>query len=410
MIFYRLGILFYQLLILLFSFWNKKAKKAIDGRKKWELQAIKNPKKTASKRLWIHAASLGEYEQAVPLIEHYKSRGYEILVSFFSPSGYEARKNADLIDHVCYLPFDSPKNAKDFIQLWQPDLIFIVKYEFWFFFLDAIKKAQIPCYLISGVFRKDQIFFKKYWGHIFTKRLSAFTYFFLQDAASSQLLDQLGYQNQEVTGDTRFDRVAQFLNQDKALVKIETFCKSDSRKVIILGSSWPKEEQLFQNIYAQLQDRFKVIIAPHDIHSKHIKEIEQKFKAYSCFKHEDYNEGTADILIIDHIGSLSHAYQFADIAFIGGAFGSGLHNILEAIIWGKPIIFGPKHRKFHEAAKAIAHGLAYEIKTSEVLLSTIKQIEQSNAKIFQEKADTFIEANKNATRKIIHQIDLASFN
>lgn len=406
MILYTFLIRLYQMLIAFFGLFNDKAKKATQGRKNWKKNQTNNSASKKGKLLWVHAASLGEFEQALPLIQHYKTLNYQILVSFFSPSGYELRKNHKDIDYAVYLPFDTPQNANDFLNIWQPDLIFMVKYEFWFHFLKAIQKRNIPAYLISGVFREDQLFYRPIIGPYFKKYLNSFTFFFLQDDNSAKHLKKLGYSNYIVSGDTRFDRVAQHLKEEKDLSTIKNFVQQDERKVLILGSSWPAEEKMCLAILPQIITKYKVIIAPHDISSNHLQQIQHWFKDYGVQLHSTATNKASDLLIIDHIGSLSYAYQYADIAFIGGAFGSGLHNILEAIIWGKPICFGPKHHKFNEAEKSIAFGLAKEIKNANELLNAIQETSLKGSDYYQNKALQFIEKNKNASQKIIKQIGL----
>ena len=376
---YNLSIYVYFFAIYVASLFNPKAKKWIDGREYFwkELEQsfnLKNP-------YWFHCASLGEFEQARPLIERIKAKtpNQHILITFFSPSGYEVRKNYDLADYVCYLPIDTKKNAKRFINAVKPKNVFFIKYEFWFNYMSEIKSNQIPFYLISGVFRKNQVFFKWY-GSWFKKRLKAFTYFFLQDISSSDNLKLLGYENQIVSGDTRFDRVWETVQNIKRFSEIEKFC-SDS-KVIVCGSTWQDDEEYLLPVINEFTSDTKFIIAPHEINEAHLSDVENKLKIsfvrYSKLKEESGER----VLIIDNIGMLSQIYQYANIAYIGGAFHKKLHNILEACAFGLPVVFGPYYHNFPEAVDLIQKGSAFSIMNTKDLKSVFETLLE-NKEVYQ---------------------------
>ena len=314
--------------------------------------------------IWFHCASLGEFEQGRPLMEAMKKKdpSVRILLTFFSPSGYEIRKNYSGADHVFYLPLDTPANAKKFIEIVKPSKVFFVKYEFWFNFLKALKRKNIPTYLVSGIFRDDHHFFKSS-GAWFRKQLSAFTHFYLQDEKSVRLLNSIGYFNVTLAGDTRFDRVfevAANVNQNDLIKQFVA-----DKKMLIVGSSWMEDEAIVSSIKLA---PLKLIIAPHEVNKAHLDSMVDRFgSAASVLLYSNANESNvsdAQILMIDNIGMLSSLYQYATVAFIGGGFGKGIHNILEAATFGLPIIFGPNYKKFTEAKELIKLGGAFSIKDS----------------------------------------------
>ena len=367
-IFYQIFIHLYYLAIKIASYFNPKAKLWIDGRK----DIFKNLGKinSGSTIYWFHCASLGELEQGKPVIEMLKKNDPSItfLVTFFSPSGYDFGVNYKNADYVFYLPLDTPNNARKFIDLVNPKKVFFIKYEFWYNYLFQLKEKKIPTFLISGVFRKNQLFFKWY-GSSYKKILSYFTFFFVQNLSSKKLLNENGYNNVSVTGDTRLDRVYEnSLNPEKpSLIKKFT----ENKTTIILGSSWPTEEKIIKEFIDSTKRDFRYIIAPHNIDDNHIKEIENLLR-FDYIKYSEANYDTISnykILIIDNIGLLANIYQFTDIAFIGGGFTGALHNILEPASFGNVILFGPKHEKFHEAEELIKIGGAYEIKYVDDLIA-----------------------------------------
>lgn len=341
---------------------NKKAAFISEGRKNTFSQIESFKKNTSSPLALFHCASLGEFEQARPVIESFKKAypNHKIVVSFFSPSGYEVRKNYTSADLIIYLPSDTKKESHQFIETLCPSIVFIVKYEFWLNLLDAISTKKIPLYLISGVFRKNLFFFRS-GGDFMRQRLKAFTHFFLQDYPSGELLTNIGIKNWSVSGDTRFDRVQQTAKNAMPITEIELF-KQD-KPLLVIGSGWEADMNVLIPFFNSFDKELKIIFAPHEIHTKEIDELMNKITKtcirFSTFTAEQASH--ADVLIIDNIGMLSSIYAYADYAYVGGAFGSGLHNILEPAVFGIPIFFGPKIKKFPEAAWLIKLGYATSI-------------------------------------------------
>ena len=311
--------------------------------------------------VWVHAASLGEFEQGRPLIEriHAEHPHLKILLTFFSPSGYEVRKNYEGADVICYLPFDTPLNARRFVRLANVKMAFFVKYEFWPNYIGALYRNDIPVYSVSSIFRPDQIFFRWY-GKSYAKCLHKITHFFVQNDASIDLLKQLGITAVTKTGDTRFDRVLDIMNQAKELPIVEAFAKG--KKVLIAGSSWAPDEDLFIPYFNKRKD-LKLVIAPHVVNEGHLSEIERKLErpALRYSKATPEEAAKADCLIIDCYGLLSSIYHYATVAYVGGGFGVGIHNVPEAAVYGCPVLFGPNNKKFKEAQDLIACHGSYEI-------------------------------------------------
>jgi 3-deoxy-D-manno-octulosonic-acid transferase len=352
-ILYDLSIRIYYLGAFIFSFFNKKAHKWVKGQKDI-FQILKNESFENCKTAWFHAASLGEFEQGRPVIESFKKKypDYKIIISFFSPSGYEVRKNYKNADVICYLPIDTYANAKRFIHIVKPDVVFFIKYEFWFNYLKILYTNKIPTFLISGIFRENQHFFKIY-GFWFRKQLNHFNHFFVQNEASKSLLSSIGFENTTISGDTRFDRVSQIAENPKEFPLIRKF--KDGRKILLIGSSWQSDEEMVFDFIRKSNNEVKFIFAPHEVHEERIKHLKLLLPSntvlFSDLNEDNCNE--ANILIINNIGILSHLYQYADIALIGGGFGKGIHNILEAATFGVPTIFGPNYQKFSEARELI---------------------------------------------------------
>ena len=357
---YEIGIQSYKTAITIASVFNSKAKLWVKGRKNTFEYLEKNISKT-DRIIWVHAASLGEFEQGRPIIEAIKKnhQEYKILLTFFSPSGYEVRKNYDLADVICYMPIDSKANAKKFIEIVNPEKVFFVKYEFWKNYLETLYNKNIPVYLVSGIFREDQLFFKNS-GKSYRKILEFFKHFFIQNQVSANLLDSVNITNYTVCGDTRFDRVIDIANSSKDFTEIKQFAQNS--KVIVAGSSWEKDEEILIK-YINSSENIKLIIAPHEIKETNIKRIEKSFNK-TCLRYSKITENNPsdfDILIIDNIGMLSALYKYGQIAYIGGGFGAGIHNILEAAVYGVPVLFGPKYQKFDEAKELIKQGGAFSI-------------------------------------------------
>lgn len=360
------------------------------------------------KTIWFHAASLGEYEQGLPVIEKIKEKypHHKIIVSFFSPSGYEVRKSNTVADATVYLPLDTMKNAKKFIQLVHPDLVFFIKYEFWPNYLNELKKQQIPTYLISGIFREKQAFFKWY-GGFYKKALEAFTYFFVQNESSLQLLHQLGKQNAIISGDTRFDRVASILEKDNSLDFIAAF--KNEKTTIVAGSSWPKDEELLLNFINSSTADCKFIIAPHNIKSEQIQLLKNNCTKKVLLFSEKENKNSTDyeVFIIDTIGILTKIYSYADIAYVGGGFGHpGVHNILEPATFGIPIVIGPNYSHFAEATDLVNLKGCISIKNQEELNFNFQNLIEDK-KTRRERGTicaNFVQKNKGATHQIIKNL------
>jgi len=352
-VFYDFIVFLASLFLPIAAVFNKKIKLFVAGRKQTfsKIAALKN-----KKTLWFHAASLGEFEQARPIIAVLKKKypDYKILITFFSPSGYEIRKKYDLADVVCYLPLDSNSNAKKFVGLVNPTLAVFIKYEFWPNLLDALKKKEIPTILVSGIFRKKQIFFK-YYGGFMRNSLKAFHHFFVQDENSKQLLTTIQFENISVVGDTRFDRVSEILKQDNSQDFITAF--KDNTYTVVAGSTWQEDEALFVNYINHVaSEEEKFIIAPHNIKQDSIVALQKALQKKSVLFSEKATKNLKEyqVFIIDTIGILTKIYSAADTAYVGGGLKTGLHNILEPAIFGVPIVIGNKYDKFKEALDLVA--------------------------------------------------------
>lgn len=390
---YNLSLRAYYLIALLISPFNKKAALWIHGRKK-EIPQI------TAETVWFHCASLGEFEQARPLLEQIRIDypNYKIVLTFYSPSGYEIRKNYDKADYVFYLPLDTKKNAQAFIQKINPKAVFFIKYEFWYHFMNELKIKNIPSFLVSGIFRTNQSFFKPY-GKFFKEILNSFTHLFVQDENSLNLLKSIQIEQASIAEDSRFDRVVDIKNAAKELPKIKQFVQN--KKCIILGSSWLVDDKMFSEVLDQLTE-YKIIIAPHDIHTSRIKEVSAVFKnsvLYSEFKIEAVSK---QVLIVDNMGMLSSIYRYATIAYIGGGFGVSIHNILEAAVYSIPVIFGPAHTKMKEASDLIDNGGGFCIANLAELRTILKQLD--NNLYLQKSAETaglYVQTNTGGTKKVL---------
>lgn len=357
---YSLLIHFYAFIVALISPFHRKARRMRLGQ--WKTNACLRDKiDPEAQYIWFHAASLGEFEQGRPMMEKIRKEHpeYKILLTFFSPSGYEVRKNYNGADVICYLPFDTPYRVRKFLQLARPRMAIFIKYEFWGNYLHELKKRGIPVYIISAIFRPDQLFFQWY-GKPYRQMLHCFDHLFVQDDRSKELLAEYGIRNVTVTGDTRFDRVLDVRGMARELPLVEKFIRSNrSEKTVTLvaGSSWPEDEAIFIPYFHQ-HPEMKLIIAPHEIHREHLVHIESMLKRPSIRLSEAHEEdlATKDCLIIDSFGLLSSIYRYGEIAYIGGGFGAGIHNTLEAAVYGIPVLFGPKYHKFKEAKDLIAVG------------------------------------------------------
>ena len=395
---YNIGIRLYGFALLLVSLFNPKAKLWINGRKDFfnQLPVIKS-----NNLYWFHCASLGEYDQAIPVINEFKEKDPTIfiLVTFFSPSGYEHYKKRNCeIDYACYLPLDTKRNAFLFIKHFNPSKIFFVKYEFWANYIFEAKKNNIKLFSISSIFRQNQNYFKK-GAKFFPSILQQFDYFFVQNKSSLELLKSINITNCIVTGDTRFDRVIENKNNLTKNKKIELF--KNNEKVIVIGSSWPLDESILLPIINE--NKFKFIIAPHDISENHIIQITKQLKLpylrYSKIENDEQLI-SVNILILDTIGHLANAYLYGDLAYIGGGFSGKLHNILEPAVFGLPVMFGPKHNRFPEAEFFIENKIAISVLSIEELKDAIQLLDNNNIKLRKQIIE-LIEKQKGAASKIV---------
>lgn len=404
-ILYNTGIVLFSLITLILSPFSKKASLWIKGRKNWR-DTLKSRIKQGEKYAWIHCASLGEFEQGRPVIEAIRKQmpGIKIILTFFSPSGYEVRKNYQEADLICYLPADIPSNARFFVNTVTPIFAIFVKYEFWHNYINELHRKGIPFYLISAIFRSDQHFFRWY-GSFFRKMLRKFSHIFVQDQRSFDLLNSIGMEKVSTAGDTRFDRVKTIAESARELPVLSAF--RGSEKMFIAGSSWEKDEAIISQYINRYPSRMKWVFAPHEIDDQNIARIERLFKVKSV-RYSDFNDEKADsrVLIIDNIGMLSSAYRYAFIAEVGGGFGKGIHNILEAACWGIPVMFGPVHGKFREAEELLQSGGAKSFKNYEEFES-ILNLWISDAEEYKrasEAARTYVSQNTGATDSAMKMI------
>ncbi len=400
---YKIGIKIYFLIIYIVSFFNKKARLWINGRKN-------NIIKSCSDSIWFHFASLGEFEQGRPVLEQLRNLYPDdiIVVTFFSPSGYEVRKNTPLANAVYYLPLDTAQNASEFIDTIKPKLAIFTKYEYWYHFFNEMHKRNIPLYVISGIFRPTQIFFKWY-GSLHRKMLSFVTYFFVQDEQSKQLLQGLGINNVIISGDTRFDRVWANAQHPRPVPVMDEF--KNGQKILVAGSTWPPDEKLVAAL-VKLYPTWKFIFAPHEIDEENIKKLIDLLPERSTIRYSQISNLKSQIsnhqtLIIDNIGILSSLYQYGDIAYIGGGFGAGIHNTLEAAAFGLPVIFGPKYSKFKEAHDLIALKAGFSIE-DETGLKAITDTLVNNEAFYNTASENmvdYVKEHTGATKEIVDYIN-----
>jgi 3-deoxy-D-manno-octulosonic-acid transferase len=404
---YNLILLFASQLVKLLALFNPKMKLFVDGRK-GVFEKIREKINPSDKTIWFHAASLGEYEQGLPVIEQIKIKypEHKIVVTFFSPSGYEVRKNNTVADLTIYLPLDTEHNAQLFVELVHPEMVFFIKYEFWPNYLNELKKRIIKTYLISGIFRDNQAFFKGF-GGFYRNALNTFDYFFVQNENSKKLLQSIGFTNVKISGDTRFDRVVSILERGNSLDFIEQF--KDQKTTIVIGSSWLKDESLLVNYINSASADLKFIIAPHNIHKPEIDKLQTLInkKTILFSEKENQNLNEFQVFIIDTIGILTKIYSYADIAYVGGGFGNpGVHNILEPATFGVPIVIGPNYSHFAEATALVHQGGCVSISNQKELNEALDNL-ISNEDIQHEKGhicETFVQMNKGATVTILQNI------
>jgi len=409
---YSLIIHLYAFFIELISPFHKKARLMRLGQ--WKTNGILREKiDRNAKYIWFHASSLGEFEQGRPLIEKIKAEHpeYKILLTFFSPSGYEVRKNYGGADVVCYLPFDTPYRVKKFLDLSKPVMAIFIKYEFWDNYLSELKRRNIPVYIVSAIFRKEQLFFKWY-GGMYRKVLSYFTHIFVQDDASRELLSKYGVTNVSVFGDTRFDRVQDVYKNTKQVPMVDLFVnnnRSDNQLTMVAGSSWQQDEEVYLNYFNE-HPELKLIIAPHEIHKDHLMHIESMLKRPSIRLSEATEKDIKgkSCLIVDSFGLLSSIYRYGDLAYIGGGFGAGIHNVLEAAVYGIPVIFGPKYQKFKEARDLLQVGGAFSITDDKTFESKMEELStyRDLLEAAGAAAGDFVKSNIGATNRIIASIPL----
>lgn len=402
---YTIAIYLYALAVRLASLTNRKARLMIKGhRKTW--RTLRDHAKERQHYVWFHAASLGEFEQGRPLMERLRREHPEkrILLTFFSPSGYEVRKDYAGADLVCYLPFDTPLNARRFVRLVQPEKAFFIKYEFWHHYIDELHRAGVPVYSVSSIFRNDQIFFRPY-GRGYARVLHHFNHFFVQNEASRRLLNSLGVTQVSVTGDTRFDRVIDIRNQAKSL-PLAAALTGDSR-TIVAGSTWPPDEEILIP-YFNRHPELKLIIAPHEVNEERLRSIEQRLKrpALRYSQATPESSAQADCLIIDGYGLLSSLYRYATLAYVGGGFGVGIHNVPEAAVYGVPVFFGPNNQRFREARDLINEGGSFEVTSADDFQAQANRLladERALAKSGQAAGD-YIRRNSGATEAIFREV------
>lgn len=418
---YNIVIYFVLWGIAIASLFNEKVRKMWRGERE-AFKILKQKVDPNAKYIWFHAASLGEFEQGRPLMERIRKDypQYKILLTFYSPSGYEVRKNYEGADIICYMPVDTRLNAIRFLRLVRPVMAFFIKYEFWSNFLHILKHRNIPTYSVSSIFREDQVFFKWY-GRNYAGVLKCFTRFFVQNEESKRLLEGIGITAVDVVGDTRFDRVLQIKEAAKQLPICEAFrtgvASSQSAdvphhdfKVFVAGSSWPPDENIFIPFFNEHKD-WRLLIAPHVIAEEHLKLIlslikDKKVVRYTQTTPEEAAE--ADVLIIDCFGLLSSMYNYGDVAYIGGGFGVGIHNTLEAAVWNMPVIFGPNNQKFQEAQGLLKSGGGFEINTYEDFSGLMSSLMNDETFLKQagDKAGTFVAHLAGATDKVLASVKL----
>lgn len=405
MFIYNLAIQLLSLAVKIMACFKDKEKKLAEGQK--NVFSYLSQKRNANDQyIWFHASSLGEFEQGRPMIEKIKREQpkKKILLTFFSPSGYEVRKNYALADMICYLPFDKPANVKRFLDIVNPEKAIFIKYEFWYNYLFELNHRAIPTYIISAIFRPKQLFFKP-WGGWYRKMLTFFDHLFVQDNASKELLAQIGVKNVTVCGDTRFDRVIDIMKEAKDLPLVDRFAKNQF--ILVAGSSWPKDEDIFIE-YFNTNKNLKLIIAPHEIHEGHLQSIESKIKRtyirYSQIKDQDLQE--IDCILIDCFGLLSSIYRYGKVAYIGGGFGVGIHNVLEAAVYGIPVIWGPNYSKFREAKSLIKSGGGFSINNKDEFDRLMDQMRDNTSFLNTSSRASlnYVAENAGATEQIYNMI------
>lgn len=406
---YTFGIYIYIAFVRLAAlFGHKKAKQMLEGHKEI-FDTLKKNIVPGTDYVWFHASSLGEFEQGRPMIEKLRAEHteYRVVLTFFSPSGYRPARNYQQADIVCYLPFDTKRNVKRFIDLVNPKMVFFIKYEFWMNFLDELSNRKIKTYSVSSIFRKEQTFFKP-WGGRYRLALHSFDHLFVQNERSRDLLKDINVTNVSVVGDTRFDRVIKILEQERQLPLVEAFAKGD-RKLFVVGSSWGEDEAVYMP-YFNRHKEWKLIIASHEVNDERIKKIEELYEG-KCVRYTKADMEAvrnADCLIVDCFGLLSSIYRFGDIAYVGGGFGVGIHNVLEAAVYGIPVFFGPNNRKFQEAQALKECGGGLEIASTIAFEEKMDAFAADAALLDKagKAAGDYVSSNSGATGKIFKELGL----
>ena len=412
---YNIVIYLYLLGVAVYSLFNEKVRKMWRGEHA-AFSVLREKVDPSAKYVWFHAASLGEFEQGRPLMEQLRREHpeYKILLTFFSPSGYEVRKDYKGADIICYLPLDTITNARRFLRLVRPVMAFFIKYEFWYNYLHILKHRGIPVYSVSSIFRPDQVFFKWY-GRQYGRVLNGFTHLCVQNEQSRELMAKIGIKCVTITGDTRFDRVLQIKEQAKRLPVVEQFV-GDSPKVFVAGSSWPPDEDIFIRYFNGHRD-WKLIIAPHVIGEDHLQQIEQKLEGWNVVRYTKVEKSSSALhlssstptaLIIDCFGLLSSIYRYGKVAYVGGGFGVSIHNTVEAAVWGVPVIFGPENQKFQEAQQLKACGGGLEISCYEDFQRIMDGFTADAARMQQvgRSAGSYVMDKAGATNKILSTVKL----
>jgi len=408
---------FYSILLWLYrravgfsSIWNEKARKWIDGRKNIFEKITFDIRDLKGDIIWVHCSSLGEFEQGKPLMEKIKVQhpNHKLLITFFSPSGYEIKKDYPAADYVFYLPIDSETNAKKFLDIVRPTLVMFIKYDYWYHYLRELKTRNISCLLVSAVFRRDQAFFKWY-GGLQRKMLNCFTQIFVQNEESKKLLASININHCSVTGDTRFDTVVDIFEKFERVPLIESFIDHD--KAIVAGSTWPKDEEQLKIAFDKLgSDNIKLIIAPHEIHDAHLNELQELFPGSIRFSELTSPPSvTSNTLIIDNIGMLSRLYRYAFITYVGGGFTKdGVHNVLEAAVYGRPVLLGNNYKKYKEAADLVRFGGAISFSDPEGLSHALTTLlnDEDDYKLRCSASKHYVQQNKGATEKILNYIEI----
>ncbi len=405
---YNLIIYLYLLGVVVTSFFSEKVRKMWRGERD-AFRILKEKTDPNAHYVWFHAASLGEFEQGRPLMEEIRRQHPElkILLTFFSPSGFEVRKNYEGADIICYLPLDTIRNARRFLRLIHPEMAFFIKYEFWYNYLHILKHRNVPVYSVSSIFREGQVFFRWY-GRQYGQVLKCFTHFYVQNEKSRQLLASIGLTNATITGDTRFDRVLQIKERAKQLPLVDTFV-GDCPNVFVAGSSWPPDEEIFINYFNKHND-WKLIIAPHVIGEEHLKQILALLKGKKSILYTEAEHAadlkSADVLIINCFGLLSSIYHYGTVTYVGGGFGVGIHNVLEAAVWGTPVIIGPNNKRFQEAQELLANGGCFEITCYDDFARIMERFTADDAFLTEagNKASAYVKGKAGATSKILADV------